>query len=90
MLLGVNSDPTVEIARHSMRQQRVTWESWWDGEELPGPIASEWEVSPWPAIYLIDPQGIIRYKDVGRVFDGSELETAIETLLAEFEDQDHG
>ena len=44
-----------------------------------GPISTRWNVSGWPTIYLIDAQGIIRYKDVR----GEDMDKAIEELVAE-------
>ncbi len=46
---------TVEKAVHS---GEMTWPVIWDGAD--GPIASAWDVSGYPTIYLIDPDGFIR------------------------------
>jgi hypothetical protein len=83
-LLGVNSDPEPRFALDAITSGRVNWRSWLDGSPF-GPIAMEWEVIPWPAMYLIDAEGVIRYKQVGRALDTQELDDAIEALLREAE-----
>ena len=44
-----------------------------------GPLPAHWNVSGWPTIYVIDPQGKIRYRDVRE----KEMDRAIDALLAE-------
>ena len=60
VLLGVNSDPELGTLVRSMEDDKVTWRSWWDGNN--GPIASDWEIPFWPSIFVIDQEGVIRYK----------------------------
>jgi thiol-disulfide isomerase/thioredoxin len=61
VLLGVNGDDDREKAQQAMRREGMTWRSWWDGG-TEGPTAHRWNVRAWPAIYVIDRQGIIRRK----------------------------
>ena len=56
----------------------MAWRSWWDGGSTRGPIASQYFVTGWPTIFVIDHQGIIRFKNVR----GEELDRAVEQLLA--------
>ncbi len=79
-IVGVNSERTIEAAKEAVKKNNLTWKNFYDGEPA-GPIATRWNVSGWPTIYVIDAKGIIRYKDVR----GDDLDAAIETLLAEFE-----
>ena len=62
-LIGVNSDPleTVKVARED---ENISWRSFWDGGSTGGPIASAWNVTGWPTIYVIDHEGVIRFKNV--------------------------
>lgn len=60
VLLGINSDPELGTLVRSTEDGKVTWRSWWDGNG--GPIASEWQIPFWPSIFVIDQEGIIRYK----------------------------
>jgi hypothetical protein len=61
-----------------MKKEKITWNNWWDGE---GVISAQWLVYAFPTTYVIDPAGVIRYKDLR----GAELEKAVERLLEEFE-----
>jgi thiol-disulfide isomerase/thioredoxin len=81
VLLGVNNDTSRELARKSMAKNQLNWRSWWDGN--PGPTALRWNVQGWPTIYLIDARGFVRYYQVF----GPDLETAVETLVKEAENQ---
>lgn len=79
-LLGVNSDKDLATVKDAMRSEDLTWRSWWDGSTQ-GPISKFYNVRGWPTIYVIDPQGVIRYKNVR----GDALEAALERLVEEAE-----
>jgi hypothetical protein len=78
-LLGINSDRDRAELQDIMDKEKITWRSWWDGGSTQGPIAKKWNVQSWPTIYVLDPQGVIRYKDLR----DAELEKAVWTLLQE-------
>ena len=80
-LLGVNSDKDREVLKDVMTEKEITWRSWWDGGSTRGPIASQFNVSGWPTIYVLDSKGVIRYKGVR----GVAMDKAVDTLLAEIE-----
>jgi subtilisin family serine protease len=61
VLLGVNGDEDRDKAKNVVRRERMTRRSWWDGGKE-GTTASRWNVRGWPAIYVLDRQGIIRHK----------------------------
>lgn len=60
VLLGINSDPELGTLVRSKEDGKVTWRSWWDGNN--GPIATDWQIPFWPSIFVIDQEGVIRYK----------------------------
>ncbi|WP_237729322.1 trypsin-like peptidase domain-containing protein [Schlesneria paludicola] len=70
VLLGVNCDKE-SVLRNIIDDKKVTWQCWADGQE--GPIAREWQISGYPAVYLIDHEGIIRYRSNG-VPDSGEID----------------
>ena len=79
-LIGVNSDTKLETAKDSVRDERLPWRNFWNGVDgTAGPIARQWNISEWPTVYLIDGDGVIRYKAAL----GEEIERGIETLMAE-------
>ena len=79
-LLGINSDPDKEKLKEAMKQEKITWRSWWD-QTTGGPIATKWNVHGWPTIYVLDAKGVIRYKNVR----GEAMDKAVDTLLKEVE-----
>ena len=80
-ILGVNSDSDRAALKKVLEKESITWRSWWDGGSTNGPIATTWNVSGWPTIYLIDARGVIRHKNLR----GDELEAALDALVAEAE-----
>jgi thiol-disulfide isomerase/thioredoxin len=80
VLLGVNSDTDLDTARSAVRSETLSWRHFWNGEKgTRGPIAATWNIESWPTLYLIDANGIIRYKGVL----GEEIDEGIKALLAE-------
>ena len=65
VILGVNSDRDRAKLKERSKEENITWRSFWDGGSTNGPIATKWNVSGWPTIYLIDHEGVIRFKSVG-------------------------
>jgi hypothetical protein len=79
-LIGVNSDPDLEKLRETLKEKNLSWRSFWNGPQgTSGPISTEWNVTGWPTIYVLDQHGVIRYKDVR----GAAMDKALTTLLAE-------
>jgi len=65
-LIGVNSDRDLPKLHERLKEEEITWRSFWCGEEgTGGPIPSLWNVGGWPTLYFIDHEGIIRRKSVG-------------------------
>ena len=80
VLIGMNSDHSLEFAKDAVEREGLSWRHFWNGTEgTRGPIAKAWNIDAWPTVYLIDGQGTIRYKDVL----GKDLTKALENLLAE-------
>ena len=81
-LIGVNSDPKENVLK-ALERENITWRSFWDGGSTGGPIASRWNVRGWPTIYVLDHEGVIRYKGVR----GEAMDKAVDTLLAEMKSE---
>lgn len=93
-LIGVNSDSprdlpedatpeqvrklTVENCLKIFKENGITWRNAID-QSTSGPWATKWNVRGWPTIYVIDAQGVIRYRDVR----DQEMEDAVKALLEE-------
>src|SRR6266487_4177122 len=80
-LLGVNSDKDRAELKKVLTKENITWRSFWDGGNTQGPIAGRWNVSAWPTVYVLDPKGVIRFKDVS----DKQLDEAVDFLLKEQE-----
>ncbi|MBL8857004.1 MAG: TlpA family protein disulfide reductase [Planctomycetes bacterium] len=76
-LIGINSDGPVEKVKEILAREQITWRQAVD-ESTDGPLATKWNVSGWPTIYVLDEKGVIRYRDVR----DQEMEDAVMTLLA--------
>ena len=76
-LIGVNSDKNLEDLKTKLAKEQMTWRHSRDGG-TDGPIAKAWNVHGWPTTYVIDQDGIIRFKDLR----DEEAEKAILALLA--------
>ena len=79
VLLGVNCGDKLDVAKKTIATRGMDWPSWYDGEEIRGPIETDYDVPHWPRVYLIDAKGVIRSIDA----HGKELDEAVEKLLAE-------
>jgi hypothetical protein len=80
VLLGVNADESPERLRRIQERAQLNWASWWDGPG--GEIAAAWGVDRYPAFFVIDSRGVIRWRQFGVPPEGV-LERKIEELLQE-------
>lgn len=84
-LVGVNSDTDLDELKKTLKEENITWRSFWNGPNgTGGPISKEWNVRGWPTLVLIDHKGVIRHKYLGSPGD-KVLDEAIEKLVAEAE-----
>jgi hypothetical protein len=80
-LLGINSDKDREELKKTMEKEQITWRSWWNGGTPDGPISRKWNVRAWPTTYVLDAEGVIRYKAVR----GEAMDKAVDALLKKLE-----
>lgn len=78
-LIGVNTDDNREEVKSRSKTDQVTWRSFFDGRS--NQICGAWGINSFPTIYVIDPQGKIRYMNVR----GKQMDDAVDKLLAEME-----
>ncbi|MGC4006569.1 MAG: TlpA disulfide reductase family protein [Pirellulales bacterium] len=76
-IVGVNCEANNRAEKLS-EARMVTWRNWKDGQS--GPIAEEWQVNSYPSVYILDAQGVIRYKGA---LGAAEVEAAVVELLEE-------
>lgn len=79
-LLGISVDDDVNELKELSRKGEITWPMWWDGEQLEGPIASQWVIRTMPTFYILDRAGVIRYKGS---LQADQIDRAVDALLKE-------
>jgi len=81
-IVGINSDTDREKLKPDLEREKITWRSFWNGENgTKGPISKAWNVKGWPTLYVLDARGVIRYKSVGA--NEEEIDAAVEKAIAE-------
>ena len=84
VLLGMNSDKDRKAIKAVTIKEKITWRSWWDGGGIEGPIATQWQISNWPTLYVLDANGVVRYiESHGGTPDGEALDKIVDSLLKE-------
>ena len=79
-IVGVNSAQKPDIYKTVCEPKNLTWPNFADRQSK-SRISNDWKVKLWPTTYLIDKNGVIRYKQLR----GEMLDIAIEKLLAEMD-----
>ena len=78
-LLSVSCDRDQETLETFLTQTPMPWDHWWVAPD--SQFKKALNISSFPTIFVLDGNGVIRYKNLM----GAQLEEAIETLLAENE-----
>ncbi len=76
-LVSIYVDPDGEKLKAALKAEGVSWRALWDG--VAGPIHTAWNIESLPTIYVLDPEGVIRYKAEG--FRVEELDKAVDMVL---------
>ncbi|MDB6034892.1 MAG: resA 7 [Verrucomicrobiales bacterium] len=81
-LIGVNADAALANAKGAAVKEKMTWRSFWSGEEgSGGPIPMAWNIRGWPTVYVLDHKGVIRMKSEG--YGGTRTDDLIEKKVTE-------
>ena len=79
-LIGVNSDRDLAKLRPRLKEENISWRSFWNGPKgTGGPISTKWGVRGWPTIYILHHKGVIRFKGPR----GEKMDKAVDQLLEE-------
>ena len=82
-IIGVNSDEDLDKLAEAVKQENITWRSFWNGPlGTSGQISTQWNIRGWPTLFLIDAKGVIRHKWLGSP-STEVLDKAIDELVAE-------
>ncbi|HKX60464.1 MAG TPA: TlpA disulfide reductase family protein [Verrucomicrobiae bacterium] len=80
-LIGVhlnNGDDDASVVKKVMIKEQLNWRTFVDQ----GAIAEKWKPAGTPAYYIIDPQGVIRYKWAGAP-GAKAIDAALEKVIQE-------
>ena len=78
-LVSISIDRDKETLTKFLSTNPMPWTSWWNGHDRG--ILADWNITHFPTNYVLDAQGIIRFKDLF----GKKLEEAVNELLYELE-----
>ncbi len=80
--LGILSEQDVVLAKENLEKENIGWrhviEPMNDTK-----IASFWNVTSWPTLYVLDKKGVIRWKAYGLPMPPEELESKIDLVIKE-------
>lgn len=76
-LLGINSDKDRSVLEKVLKDENITWPNIYGGPTSDNPIAKRWNVFGWPTIYILDHEGVIRFKGLR----GEKMEEAVVGLI---------
>jgi thiol-disulfide isomerase/thioredoxin len=79
VLLGVSADNTLADLKTAEEENQLPWRSWWDGDRS---LQRQWDVKVLPTLFLIDHEGIVRYRfEGGGRTTEANVEAALKDLL---------
>ena len=64
-IVGVNGDSNRDDAKRVVQKENITWRSFWSKNGSKGTIPKTWNIPGWPTVFVLDPNGVIRFR-----FDG--------------------
>jgi thiol-disulfide isomerase/thioredoxin len=76
-LVSISFDAEKKTLTEYLAEQPMPWNHWWNGAE--GKLKDMLNIQHYPTIFVLDPQGVIRFKEIR----DEELEKAVNTLLEE-------
>ena len=77
-IIGVNSDSDMDALKGTIKEENISWRSFQNDEGIDGKISDVWGIQGWPTIFILDEEGVIRWKG-----HGGEIDEQITSLLAD-------
>jgi thiol-disulfide isomerase/thioredoxin len=89
-LVGVNGDLDRDAAKHAVENEKMTWPSFWNKDGPNGPIPTTWNIRGWPTVFVLDPNGVLRFKLLGYGPDTENLlNEKVDQILTQLSDKTH-
>jgi thiol-disulfide isomerase/thioredoxin len=76
-LVSISFDAEKKTLVDFLAREKMPWNHWWNGSE--GKLMDTLNIEHYPTIFVLDPSGVIRFKEIR----GEALEKAVNTLLDE-------
>jgi thiol-disulfide isomerase/thioredoxin len=76
-LVSISFDAEKKTLVEFLAKEKMPWTHWWNGHE--GKLMDTLNIQHYPTIFVVDPDGVIRYKEIR----GESLEKAVNKLLEE-------
>ena len=86
-LVGVNGDAVKGDAKRAVGKENISWPSFWSKEGSDGPVPTIWNIQGWPTVYVIDQNGVIRFKSEGA--DMNLINQKVDQLVVQVADKNH-
>ena len=77
-IIGVNSDSDLDALKVTIKEENISWRSFQNDEGIDGKISDVWGIQGWPTIFILDEEGVIRWKG-----HGGKIDEQITSLLAD-------
>ncbi len=61
-LVSISVDTKKKTLTDFLAKEPMPWNHWWNGRE--GKLIQTLDINHYPTIFVLDPQGVIRYKEV--------------------------
>jgi thiol-disulfide isomerase/thioredoxin len=82
VLIGINGDADKTDAQRAVEKENISWRSFWSKEGKDGPIPTSWNVHGWPTVFILDQNGVIRFKTEGA--DMNFINQKVDQLVVQF------
>jgi thiol-disulfide isomerase/thioredoxin len=76
--VSISVDDEKETLTKFLEKEPMPWSHWWDGQKA---VSDQWDVDAYPTLYVIDHNGVIRFKTVGYDPKTSKMDATIQELV---------
>lgn len=85
-VLGVSLDRDLESYRGFRKEAKVAWPNYVDGKGWKNELALKFDITEIPQVYLLDREGILRYKNTRRALVHTRVKRLLEGRIEEEDD----
>ena len=86
VVVGVSLDRDLKAYRAFCREAKIAWPNYVDGKGWKNELALKFDITEIPQVYLLDREGILRYKNTRRALVRARVKRLIEGRIEEEDD----